>query len=256
MRERRRPEMWRTKKLFILTAVLVPVLIVGATASIALAQDETGGKRGALFARVAEILGIEQQKVEDAFKQASQELKEEARNQKLQDLVDNGNITQQEADEYKAWLESRPDDIRPAPLHKLEQLVEEGTITQQQLDEYTAWMESKPDIPIASYLRENKMDGLLDRLVENGTLTQAQADEYRAWMESKPDVPRVHPGKLDQLVEEGVITQEQADAYTSWLEAKPDIQLPKSRTQQRAPRMGFGGGPGCETGDSGKPLTF
>jgi polyhydroxyalkanoate synthesis regulator phasin len=234
-------EMWKTRKFMVLSALLVAVLVVGATAGIALAHDGTDGKRGTLFARVAEILGVEQQAVEDAFAQATKELRVEARDQQLQDLVDSGKITAQEADEYRAWLESKPDTPR-IQLRNPERLVEEGIITQEQLDEYTAWVESKPDIPIAGYLRENKTDKLFDKLVENGTLTQGQADEYRAWMESKPDVPAVRPGKLEQLIEEGVITEAQADAYTTWLEAKPDIPLPTLRMKQRLPRAGSMGG--------------
>jgi polyhydroxyalkanoate synthesis regulator phasin len=234
--------MWKTKKFMVITVVLVAVLIVGATAGIALAQNETGGKRGALLARVAEILGIEQQQVENAFAQATRELREEALDQQLQSLVDSGKITQQEANEYKAWLESKPADMPLVPPRGLDKLVEEGVITQAQADEYTAWFESKPDIPIASYLRENRTDEMFDRLVENGTLTQEQVDEYRAWMESKPDVPAVRPDRLEQLVEEGVITQAQADAYKTWLEAKPDIPFPNLRNQRGLPRTGAGGG--------------
>jgi hypothetical protein len=241
LRKRRLLKVWKTRKFMVLSAVLVAVLVVGATAGVALAQDEPEGKRGALFSRVAEILGVEQQKVEDAFTQATKELRDEAQDEQLQSLVESGKITQQEADEYKAWLESRPD-IPRIPLRDPEQLVEKGIITQEQLDDYTAWMESKPDIPIGSYLRENKTDELFNKMVENGKLTQEQADDYRAWIESKPDMPVVRPGKLEQLVEEGAITQEQADAYTTWLEAKPDVPLPKTRIKQRLPRGEFGGG--------------
>lgn len=173
--------MWKTKKFMVLSAVLATVLIVGAAAGIALAQDETGGKRGMLFARVAEILGIEQQKVEDAFMQATKELRAEGQERRLQGLVDGGKITQQEAAKFKAWLESRPD-IPRVSLHKLDQLVEEGILTQAQLDEFTAWMDSKPDMPMIR-------PGKFEQLVEEGMITQEQADAYKTWLEAKPDIP-------------------------------------------------------------------
>ena len=103
--------MWRSKK-FILAVVLSVVMLVGGTAGVALAQseeDEGLGPRHAVAARVAEILGIDQQELEDAFKQAMSEMREEALDRHLQKLVDEGTLTQEQADEYKEWIESRPD---------------------------------------------------------------------------------------------------------------------------------------------------
>lgn len=113
--------MWKSQK-FILAAVLVAVMVIGGTAGVALAQEDEAGqgwrgalgddvqrRQGALVARVAEILGIDQQQLEDAFKQAQSELREEALNNRLQKLVDDGIWTQDQADAYKAWSEARPD---------------------------------------------------------------------------------------------------------------------------------------------------
>ena len=43
------------------------------------------------------------------MEQAKQELAEEALDAKLDALVENGTITQEQADEYKSWIESKPD---------------------------------------------------------------------------------------------------------------------------------------------------
>jgi hypothetical protein len=59
--------------------------------------------------RVAAILGIEQQKVEDAFKQANREMADKALDKRLQTMVENGRITQEQADQYKDWWTARPD---------------------------------------------------------------------------------------------------------------------------------------------------
>ena len=142
--------MWKSPK-FILAAVLVAVMLIGGTAGVALAQgeDEGQGRRGALMARVAEILNIDQQELEDAFKQAQSELREEALDTRLHKLVDEGTLTQEQADEYKAWIEARPDiPIPDAPRRdvprprvgpeQLQKLVDEGILTQEELEQLEA----------------------------------------------------------------------------------------------------------------------
>lgn len=61
--------------------------------------------------RVAEILGIEQSKVEDAMQQAGREMADEKVEQRLQRMVEAGRLTQEQADEYLAWFRERPQDI-------------------------------------------------------------------------------------------------------------------------------------------------
>lgn len=103
--------MWRSKK-FIIVALLATVLLVGSIGGVALAQTEgtdnaTSGNT--LLSRVATILGIDQQTVEDAFTQAQSEMREEALDSYLNNLVEQGTITQEQADQYKAWSQTRPD---------------------------------------------------------------------------------------------------------------------------------------------------
>ena len=59
--------------------------------------------------RVAEILGIEETRVQEAMDQARQEMLSERLQDWLDKMVESGRITQEQADEYKAWIESRPD---------------------------------------------------------------------------------------------------------------------------------------------------
>ena len=65
--------------------------------------------RDALMTRVADILGIDKQDLENAFKQAQSEIRENALDTRLQELVKQGTWTQQQADAYKAWIKARPD---------------------------------------------------------------------------------------------------------------------------------------------------
>ena len=108
--------MWKTKR-FIIIAAVVGVVLVGTVAGVALAQagndgtTTTPGKT--LIARVAAILGIDQQTVEDAVKQAKQDMQNEALDARLQAMVDSGKITAEQAQEYKDWWQARPQDVLP-----------------------------------------------------------------------------------------------------------------------------------------------
>ena len=130
----------------------------------------------------------------------------------------------------------------------LQKLVEEGKITQAQADEYTAWLESRPDIPeLKDAFREDRegkrqaaLDDWLNKLVDEGKITQAQADEFEAWTQARPDnIPPVGPQMLPKLVEEGIINKAQADEYTKWLESKPDIPLPRPHRGHKGPNKTF-----------------
>jgi hypothetical protein len=217
-------EMKRIQKI-VLATVLVAVMLIASMPVIALAQDdEAHGPPGALLTRVAEILNIDQGELENAVKQAQTGLREEALENRLEELIDEGTLTQEQADAYKAWIEARPD-IQMVPPRQLKEALDKGIITQEQVDQLKAWTEARPDIPgIGPMLGE--------RLVEEGIITQQQADEYKAWMESRPaDIPQVGPRQLKKLLDEGKLTQAQADAYKAWMEAKPD--MPKIRPELR-----------------------
>lgn len=103
--------MLKSKKFIIVAVVAVVAIIVGATAGIALAANPPETERGSnkLLARVAEILDIPQDRLVEAFKQASAELREQRRDAYFQNLIDEGKLTQQQVEEYKQWLQDRPD---------------------------------------------------------------------------------------------------------------------------------------------------
>ncbi len=91
----------RKNKKLIIIAVVVGIVLVGSLAGAAFAQTaSTDGNSGkTLLARVAAILGIEQQKVEDAFTQAQKEMQNEALDSYLKKLVESGKLTQEQADQ-------------------------------------------------------------------------------------------------------------------------------------------------------------
>ena len=109
---------------WIMVTVLVGVLALGITGGAVLAQgggtdgDSSGDSpnRG-LASRVAEILGLDEAQVQDAFEQALGELHEEALQRKLDRLVEMGKLAQDQADEYKEWFQSRPEGLSPKLFH-------------------------------------------------------------------------------------------------------------------------------------------
>ena len=111
--------MWRSKKLIIVT-VLAAVILTGSIGGIVLAADngedsQPEAQYGTLLDRACEIyeqetgVAIDQEALKDAFSQAQSELRAEAMQNRLQNLVDQGQITQEQADDYLKWIGDKPD---------------------------------------------------------------------------------------------------------------------------------------------------
>jgi len=112
--------MWKSKR-FVIIAVILAVVLVGGIAGIAIAQTRsstttpTAASTQTLAARVAKILGIDQAKVQSAFDQARKDMANDALDARLKALVASGKITQQQADQYRSWWQSRPNVNIPGP---------------------------------------------------------------------------------------------------------------------------------------------
>jgi hypothetical protein len=102
--------MWFCKKV-ILIPLVIAVIVAGSITGVVLAQDgnDSNSAGNTLMAKVAAILGIDQTKLEDAFAQAQKEIRDEALTNYLNKLVEEGKITQEEADQYQQWWNARPD---------------------------------------------------------------------------------------------------------------------------------------------------
>lgn len=102
-----------SKKVKVLISVMLAILLMAAGSTVVMAQDEPeptpeAGVKG-LLARVADILDIPKEDLIDAFKQARQEMRQEAFIQALSRAVEKGRITQGEADQIIEWREQRPE---------------------------------------------------------------------------------------------------------------------------------------------------
>ena len=126
-----------SKKMKVLIAVLVAILtltVSGAVAVLAQENEEVEPdeeellgelneimprvkmfvytESSELLSRVAEILGISEEELSDAFTQARQEMMpercEEAFYELLEQAIEEGLITEEEAEEIKAWTGNKP----------------------------------------------------------------------------------------------------------------------------------------------------
>ena len=64
---------------------------------------------GSFVADVAEILGVEKSALEDALAQAKRSMANQAVRARMDAMVEKESISQEEADEYVEWFESRPE---------------------------------------------------------------------------------------------------------------------------------------------------
>lgn len=107
-----------SKKIKALVAVMVAILVLTAgSAAMVMAQDEEPpppppeqeAEANPFLQKIAEILGISVEELNSIFQQARQELKQDAFQQFLNRAVEEGRLTQEEADEISAWWGQRPE---------------------------------------------------------------------------------------------------------------------------------------------------
>jgi hypothetical protein len=145
--------MWRSKK-FIVIAVLAVVMLVGGIGGAVLAADDGDDSQPetrweTLWDKVGEIyeqktgVALDQEALKDAFAQAQSEIGAEALDSYLQNLVDQGTITQEEADQFKAWLQAKPD------MEPFRQQLREWQQAKPEIPpELEEWQQARPDVSI------------------------------------------------------------------------------------------------------------
>jgi len=133
----------KSKKTLII-AIVAGLVLFGSTAGVVLAQ--TGSTNPdptkTLLGRVATILKIDQKTLENAFTQARTDMQEE----RLQNLVKEGKITQAQLDQYKQWLKSRPD-TKPYQ----DQLKNWQQTRPPVPPNVKQWQESRPNVPLPGF---------------------------------------------------------------------------------------------------------
>ena len=134
-----------------------------------------GGERGETGSRVAEILELDEQTVTDAFKQAMQQRFDEALQARLDKLVEAGRITQEQADEIKAWYDERPEGVPGFGFGK------RGFHRKAGPTLAPSWRRSSKSTSTTvtdalEQVRDERFQARLDQAVENGRITQEKAD--------------------------------------------------------------------------------
>ena len=151
--------MWK-KVLLSITGLLVVTALVAVIATAVRADDGNPGIRGPrggqVMDRAAQILGIDKQKLVDAFKQAGKETAKQNMEDRFAGWVSDGKLTQSQAEQYQGWLAARPAGLPPIACfdtersgQALDRLLENGKITQAQYDAFKSWLAQKPsfDLP-------------------------------------------------------------------------------------------------------------
>jgi len=134
--------MWRSKKFII--AVSVAVLLAGSIGGVVLAAGTEDGsqpeaRHGQFMDRVCEIyeqntgVSIDQEALKAAFTQAASQMRAE--------------IMQNRPEIGREAMPNRPEIGPEAMQNRLQNLVEEGKITQEQMEALQEWWDSKPDFP-------------------------------------------------------------------------------------------------------------
>ncbi len=115
------------------------------------------GDTGAVMARVAEILGIEQDALESAFAAALDERANTRFEEYVQGLEDDETLTSDQATEANDWFDERPANSGPLALRLagtsnsdrvdtfLEKLVERERVTEDEADALSDWHDDRPD---------------------------------------------------------------------------------------------------------------
>lgn len=111
------------------------LIICAGFGGAALAQgNNEDSQSDTLTARVARILGIDQQQLEDAVSQARTEIQEENQDRHLQNLIDKGIITEEEAEAIK-------EGSLPLPgMEKFRQRMKERLCPEFDLEQFRAKM--------------------------------------------------------------------------------------------------------------------
>ena len=156
--------MFEKKNIAIIFSVAAVTIIaaVGLVAGSVSAQTEDA-ESPSFTERVATILGLSSDQVEEAFQRAKDDLRSERTQSKLDALVSDGSITQTQADEITAWYTSKPEvEINFSNLGgKLEH-------------NYRKTYGTDPD--------------KFATMVENRIISQAGADALQAWYDTRPPI--------------------------------------------------------------------
>jgi parvulin-like peptidyl-prolyl isomerase len=207
--------MSRKIKVIISVLVAVVVLTVGSAATVmaegeATPPPEAGAE--CLLARVAQILGIPQEDLTDAFEQARQEIREEdcftPCEQVQQRVREEASIRSREQTQQK---------IRRVALIRSREQAQQKIRNESGMRSYEQVQEE---------VGEEALIRVLDRAVEKGYIDEEEAEEIRQWCEQRPEVMERLLLRASSFMPLGgeQVQQQQAHAYGWRASAKHRLQ--------------------------------
>ena len=183
-----------TIKRWLIIPAVAGLAAVAALGGMAAASSSGGGETGS---RVAEILELDEETVTDAFKQATQQRVDEALQARLDKLVEEERITQEQADEFKAWYDERPEGVPGFGIgfgkrgfhHRRGDV---GSLVAEilEVDEQTV-------ADAIDQARDEQFQARLDQAVEDERITQEKADAIaERYADGDSERGRWHAGKV------------------------------------------------------------
>lgn len=234
------------KSLILPIALLIVALsVISVTTLFAKEDDATSPAVTPFASKVANILGMDEVKVFQVIEQAKSELQTERMSKKLSQMVEEGKLTQEQADQKlgdlafdfeakgSAWDDEKMRYARAAHARhkglqkkltgskqgieeKIDQMVRRGELTQEEADE-----------KLADLASDFKADGGVWAKDKSGVWAKDKMGYARvghAWkkdFQKKP--PRNREGieeRISQMVEKGILTEDEADRKLDALTAK------------------------------------
>ena len=181
-----------SKKMKVLVSVLVAILVLGVGGTtIAMAQEgeepepqdeELTAEVGEndFLTRVAEILGISEEELREAFKQARQEMMEErwekAFNQLLDKAVAEGLLTPEEAEEIREWWAQKPEALNLGLCRRAF-----GYMAPNAANMPGVRRGQRPEI------RQRLALKFQERAMERVCIAQDETDEIYQWQQNRPE---------------------------------------------------------------------
>ena len=219
------------RKRWILIALAVGLLAAAITGGVALAWGGSGHglgwgrgnheeRQSAVAAKVAEILGTDEQETADAIAQANQEVREEAREAALNDLA--GRVAETlgtDAEETADAIEQVANEMHSEALEaKLQDAIEDGRITEGKAQEYRDKADSAGWRGLGYGFKRDDAEDFSNRV---GTILEVDGDDVADALEQAMTAIRSEAweGRLQAAIDSGRITEEQAEEIREKIES-------------------------------------
>ena len=182
-----------------------------------------GEHREAVASKVADILGTDADETADAIDQAQREVREEAANAALEDLAGRvAAILGTDASDTATAIKSVSQDLFSQALEeRLQSAIDDGRITEEQAQEYRDKADSYGGWHGLGYGRGKKggsIDGLAEGVAEE---LDVESDDVKDAIEQAlSDIRRDGvEAKLQQAIDSGKITEDEAEEIRSKIES-------------------------------------